>query len=143
MPLMNPETGMKLCTACQAEKQNAKGETFFRNPSAKDGYSTICKDCRKLYNKGATEYGANRVVAEKPVAAPVRTMTPLEVPKSHTQEEIKAIEKNTGLKYAGSIPCGGKSSQVVDHSGGKGTKMQREEIDTQFTTRVPVFRKAE
>ena len=143
MPLMNPETGMKLCTACQTEKQNKAGESFFKNPSAKDGYSTICKECRKLYNKKSPEYGAARPAPEPKITAPVRTVAPLEVPKSHTQAEIKAIEKQTGLKYAGSIPCGGKSSQQVDMSGGKGTKFQREDIDTYFTLRVAVFRKAE
>lgn len=143
MPLMNPETGMKLCTACQTEKQNKAGETFFRNPSAKDGYSTICKDCRKLYNKKSPEYAAARPVPEPKITAHVRVVAPLEVPKSHSQDEIRRIEKATGLKYAGSLPCGGKSSQQVDISGGKGQKFQREEIDTQFTLRVPVFRKAE
>lgn len=148
MPLMNPETGMKLCTACQTEKQNRAGESFFRNPSAKDGYSTICKDCRKLYNKKAPEYGAARaaIEAQRPAAAapnPVRTVAPLEVPKSHTQEEVRQIERQTGLKYAGTLVVGGKSKNQIDMSGGKGTKFQTEEIDTQFTLRVPVFKKVE
>jgi len=143
MPLMNPATGMKLCTACQTEKQNGKGETFFRNPSAKDGYSTICKDCRKLYNKKSPEYAAARPVKEVAPAAPIRVVAPMEVPKTHTAEEIRAIEKQTGLKYAGTVVAGGKSSQLVDVSQGKGTKFQREDIDTFFTLRVPFFKKAE
>lgn len=147
MPLMNPETGMKQCTACLNEKQNKAGETFFRNPSAKDGYSTICKDCRKLYNKKSPEYAVARVAKEamEPAAAsnPVRLVAPLEVPKSHSPEDIRRIEKQTGMKYAGSLPVGGKTSQQVDVSGGKGQKFHREDIDTFFTLRVPVFRKAD
>jgi hypothetical protein len=135
--------GNKQCTTCLETKQNAKGENFYKNPSAKDGYSTICKACRKLYNKGDAAYGANKPEPiPSPAAAPRPVIGAYEVPKSHSQEDIKHIEKQTGLKYAGTLVVGGKSRNTLEVQHGKTTKFVTEDIDTIYTTRVPVFKKA-
>lgn len=144
MALMNSETGLKECTGCGQIKQNLKGEAFYKNPSAKDGYSTICKECRKLYNKQAPEYRAEAREREAQREAenprPVtRTMAPREVPATHTKPEIEAIAKETGLVYAGSLVVNGKSKNTFADQKGN---LHSEEIDTGYSIRVPVFKKA-
>lgn len=140
MPLMDPVTGLKKCTSCGETKQNGKGETFFRNPSAKDGYSTICKDCRKQYNKKAPEYQERRAArqAERPAPEPINQLTPKQVPLTHSRPEIDAIAKETGLVYAGSLVVNRKSINITENQKGK---PQHEDIDSGFSIRVPVFRR--
>lgn len=142
MPLMDKD-GNKQCTTCLETKQNGNGENFYKNSSAGDGYNTICKACRKLYNKGDAAYAANKPEPEpKAAAAPRPVIGAYDVPKSHGVDDIKAIEKNTGLKYAGTLVVGGKSKNTLEVQHGKTTKFVTEEIDTIYTTRVPVFKKA-
>lgn len=144
MPLMDMTTGLKECTACGQTKQNLKGEAFYKNPSAKDGYSTICKDCRKQYNKADPSYRAEakereaQKEAENPRSV-ARKMAPREVPATHTRPEIEAIAKETGLVYAGSLVVNAKSKNTFADQKGN---LHSEEIDTGYSIRVPVFRKA-
>ena len=49
---------MKKCTGCDNEKENSE---FHKNSSKKDGLSSYCKECSKLYMKNYQEQNRERV----------------------------------------------------------------------------------
>lgn len=48
MPLLDVETGLKVCSKC---KESKPGTSFSKNSRKSDGLSGWCKDCYKKHRK--------------------------------------------------------------------------------------------
>lgn len=106
MPLYNPETQTKECSKCHAVTQGKPevDRLYFKVKAMKDGYATRCKKC--YYIKDAPEVtfarqdAANAKMLTKMVEAePIKERPAAKKVYTHTNQEIKAIEKSSGQKF--------------------------------------------
>lgn len=105
MPLYNPETQTKACSKCEKEfKGDEVAKNFFKVRAMKDGFATRCKAC--YYVKAPIEVvhaKADAAIEKKLIkmveAEPIKDRPAAKKAYTHTDREIKAIEKSSGLKF--------------------------------------------
>lgn len=107
MPLFNEDAGTKECSKCHVVTAGGRPEVdkvYFKVRAMKDGYATRCKGCYYLKaspdeatarNDAVIEKKYNKMVEAQPIKERVNK------PETHTDAEIRRIEKSSGLKFLG------------------------------------------
>lgn len=105
MPLYNPTTDSKVCSKCTTEfvGQDVPAN-FFKVQAMKDGYASRCKKC--YYAKATPEEATarnDRVIERKLAkivgAQPIKERPASKKAYTHTDAQIKRIERTVGCKF--------------------------------------------
>lgn len=113
MPKMDPATGLKVCSTCRKEK--VAKDNFFHVSSTPDKYAYQCKECypkaapagQRVQRDDNGAVIADRVVARThPLEGQFSSMT-------HTKDDIRKAEKQSGLPLVGYVEVGGAYVPVL------------------------------
>lgn len=101
MPLYNPETQTKECSKCHEHKA---ADQYFKVQAMKDGMASRCKACYYLKDAPEVAQARSDAAMEKKYVArleaePIKDRPDNRKVHTHSDAEIKAIEKSTGQKF--------------------------------------------
>lgn len=134
MPAYNPLTQTKECSACHTTFKLAElDENFFKVKAMRDGWASRCKKC--YYVKIEPD---PTVVAATAAAKAAREPKQVQLVLSHSDKEIRAIEKESGLVYDHSETVGGDFLDPVINQKGQVTGHVKSNAGGLML--VPVFR---